>query len=216
MGFRMCALIVLALTACSTVPPEAVELSYKVGTDMEALHASYRKLIRAHFDKIRGEWNNYVDYKWRPVFLKKFIETGKLVENAKKADTEEGFLWVKNWAAIAEKRIRRYREAVLEPVNDQEAALTQSVDEAFMRVARANAVITAHLTSIRKVQEFQDRILEEMNLKDLRDDINDGIAKASAMTQKGIEITEEAGEKLKKAEDLKKEIEDFVKETKNA
>jgi hypothetical protein len=200
----------IVLIGCSTVPPEAVELSYLMGSDIEALQTSYRQLIQNHFKAIRDRWNTYVDSVWKPRFLKIYIREGELIDDAKVADTDEGFLGVKIWVEEAERQIVLYRRAILDPIDAQEAALKKSVDDAFGRVIRANAIITAHLTSVRKVQEFQDEVLEELKVKGLRDDINKQLVQASNLVQKGIDVTDEAKGKAKSAQEFKKVLEEFL------
>ena len=40
---------------CATIPKETVELSYAIGQDLDAVHASYTNLIHKHFDNLRNQ-----------------------------------------------------------------------------------------------------------------------------------------------------------------
>ena len=54
----------------SALPKEIVELSYRTGEDLVALHQSYRTLIQQRFDDFRAERMNYLNNEWRPEFKK--------------------------------------------------------------------------------------------------------------------------------------------------
>lgn len=203
-------LAVAAVAACASVPPEVVELSYAVGRDTEELHASYTRLIRSHFGLVRQRWSDYVDTRWRPRYLKHFVETGGLVEAARAADTEEGLVTVRIWAETATAEIERYRRSLLDPVDAQERELLQSVDDAFARVLRANAAVTGHLTSLREVQEIHDEVLDALRMGDLRDRITDGLVGASALVEKGIAFTEKGGDIVAELEETKAGIAEIL------
>lgn len=178
--------LALALPGCATVPPEAPELSYTVGQDLQALQESYRKLIRAYFDSLRQQVNDKFDSVFIPAFVNEFVVSGGLIQAAQAQKADE----VEFWARIAIEEIDAERKERLEPLNKAEADLVNSVDQAFDRAIHANAIVTGHLNSVREVQEVQSKILESLGLEDLRQKINDTLAEVSneaADINKGIE-----------------------------
>jgi hypothetical protein len=106
-------------------------------------------------------------------------------------------------ARAATRRIDRKKADLLKPINDAETSLTSDVNVAFDQLRRGNATITAHLTSLRKVQEAQDEALEALNLKNLRDTVNNGLVQASDLAAKGIE-------KVRETDKVVKQVEAFV------
>ncbi|MFZ5619553.1 MAG: hypothetical protein ACOY5W_00840 [Pseudomonadota bacterium] len=181
------------LIGCASVPKETVELSYLVGKDMEALHQSYKSIIKDYFDGLRGEVNRAVDNVYIPAYINQFVTRGQLIQHAQnqRADLVEA------WARIAVETIDKERQARLAPINAAEQELLASVNDSFDKVIRANAIITAHLNSIRKVKEVQDEALEVLDLKVVRDDINTALAKASEKAKDVIDKINKASEKLK-------------------
>jgi len=201
------ALVIIATVAagsCAKVPPEVVRLSSTLGEDIVATQTSYQLLITSHFENLRGQVDTFVDARWRPVFLRRFIQSGKLAERAKESDPEKQATGVGNWAQVAVESIEAKRKELLDPIDQDERALRVAVDDAFNRMIRANTAVTAHLNSIRKVTEFQDQILQSAGVKDLRDKINQALVDTSAKTQKAIEavakadnVVSELGEQLR-------------------
>jgi hypothetical protein len=166
---------VILTSGCASVPKESVELSYALGEDLESLHQSYKILITGYFDYLRSDVNSAVDRVFFPAYINDFVKTGELIEHAK----NENHALVEAWARIAVETVDRERIDRIEPINQAERELLFSVNEAFDKAVRANSTITAHLNSIRKVDEVQDKFLESLELKDVRDRIHLALAEAS-------------------------------------
>jgi hypothetical protein len=73
---RVCVLVVLLSSGCVSVPKEAVELSYRTGEDLSALHHSYRELIRRRFEDFRRMRLAYLENEWTPGFLGRWVRYG--------------------------------------------------------------------------------------------------------------------------------------------
>ena len=187
----------LGLSGCATVPKEAVHLSYTLGEDLQELHMGYRNTVQFAFEQIR-KWGLYaIEETWTPAFLGEFVTTGKLIEAAENKQFDR----VEFWAKLAIQKIEEQRRSFLDPLQEKEDALLSQIDEAFGRVIRANATVTALVNSVKKVQDLQDKVLEEFGVKDIRDTINNGIVDASNF----------AAEKTKEIQDLTKKIEERTK-----
>lgn len=192
MAARVCCCVLLAvltvsLLGCATVPKEVVELSYTVGQDLEALHLSYRTLMEVHFDGLRAQPVDFLEKRWIPAFLQDFMQSGQLIQIARGSDSMQVQEDVQAWVEVAIETIEEKKRELLDPIDKDEKELLESVDEAFARVIRANATITAHLNSIRKVQEIRDDALRALNLNELRDRIDEGLASASQKAEAALE-----------------------------
>lgn len=196
-------LLVFLVGGCATVPKEVVELSYTIGQDMDSLHSSYRTLVQQHFQNLRDQTLTFLNNRWIPTYLNDFIENGELIKLAQRPDSVEVFDGVSTWVEVAIEEIENKKKELLNPIDQDEKALLISVDDAFDRIIRANATVTAHLNSIRKVQEIQDETLKALKLKDIRDQINQQLASASEKTQGAIEKIEKSESFIKKAEEKK-------------
>jgi hypothetical protein len=196
-------------SGCSTVPKEVVELSYQMGENTEAIHKSYKSLIHQHFEALRNERVRYLDEQWTPKFIKEWVADGRLREVAKgetvwseeKGDfirpipgkEDAGLLsTVTFWSTAALQQIQGKKAELIAPLNKQEDQLTLSVDDAFNRLYRGNATITAHLNSLRKVQEVQDDALAALNLRDLRDRIDSVLVTSSEKAKEGLDVVKKA------------------------
>jgi hypothetical protein len=190
--------IILALAAalyagaCAKVPPEVVRLSSVLGEDIVATQTSYQLLVTQHFDNLRTQANMFVDTRWRPVFIRRFIVDGKLMERVKDPNSDKALNDIGDWALVAVETIEAKRRELLDPIDADEKTLRLAVDDAFNRMIQANNAVTAHLNSIREVSEFQDGILQAAGVRELRDKINDALIKSSDRAEQAIDAVAKA------------------------
>lgn len=215
--FAMLSLSSMLLIGCGSVPREAVDLSYQIGKDTEVVHQSYRKLVRAHFQQSRQfaeqEWTNSV----LPGLVKIAVEEGRLVDvvagrvvydpatqSFAKPTPGREYLQLEQTMQIWSKEIgemmAKSRSDVLTPIDQEEQKLLDYIDESFAQLARGNAAISAHLVSLRKVQDAQDSVLERADLKELRDEINN---KISGLSDDAQEKTERLNKARQRIDELK-------------
>lgn len=70
-------------------------------------------------------------------------------------------------AALEEIELKR--KSLLDPINDLEATTLDELRKVYGQVQQAQGTVTAHLSSIRKVTEEQDQVLERLGLLKGRD-----------------------------------------------
>ena len=219
MGFIRLTLVSISLAlicfGCQTVPKEVVELSYVMGKDLEALNTSYDKLIHQYYENLRDQRRVYLDDTWYPRFIVNWREDGELVAIAKEeriwseenqkllpvpagSAPKESLAALNDWVTYALYAYEVKESELLAPLNSDEENLREQVRQAFVNITRANATITAHLNSLREVQEVQDEALKALNLNELRDEINKQLINASEKAKKSLEKIKEADEKVEK------------------
>jgi hypothetical protein len=179
LGALVVAVAACSALACASVPKEVVELSYAMGRDLDAIQLSYTELVRRHFAHLRTQTTQLLDTRWTPVFLKEFIQKGELLEAARRPDAKQALEDVQDWTEAAVEQIQAKKQELLGPIDAEEAALIATIDAAFANLVRSNATITAHLNSLREVQEVQDDALRTLQVRELRDKVNRALAAAS-------------------------------------
>jgi hypothetical protein len=214
-------MVLLLFVGCATIPKEVVELSYRTGEDMAALHESYSMLIQNYYEKMRDERIDYLDNVWYPKFQQNWMKKGNLIGIAKgeviwsveenrliptppNADSKETLSTLSDWVNYALYAYEVKEESLLKPLEEAEEKIQMEVNRAFEQVMRANATVTAHLNSIRKVKQVQDQALEVMNIRDIRNNINDALIQASDTAASELERVRELDAGV---DDLTKQVE---------
>lgn len=212
----MAVFLMMLLPACTTVPKEVVQMSYLVGEDIAALEQSYRALVAEHYKGLRAERERYLQNRWIPAYLADWIATGRLVELAqgrivwspeKRAfiapsitrASQELLESVLAWSEAAIADIEDKRSSLAAPLDKEEKVLLASVEEAFTRIRQGNAAVTAHLNSIRRVQEVEGDFLKALGIKDLREQIIKTLANSSERARESLEAVQSADKLLDKA-----------------
>jgi len=205
--------LLVGLSGCCSVPKEVVELSYSTGKDLVSIQQSYDSLIHEFYENLRSQRRQYLDDIWYPRFLSNWRDDGQLIAIAKKEvifsveqdalistpnnTTEKEHLDTLNdWVTFALYAYETKEDELLKPLNDQEGELRKDVNDALNRLIKANAAITAHLNSLRKVQEVQDDVLKALDLEDLREKINSTLVKASNEAQNALDKIKDADSKI--------------------
>lgn len=223
--------------ACSEVPEEAVTLSVTVGKDLEELHRSHLAMADAYFARMREDINRFVDDVYRPQLLERFFrsETYPVNSDGLFEPNEERVVGklpviriigneigrpgsgeaIEFMAVVADEGMRRIEErrlSLLAPLDQQELEVKRAITDAYTNVINGHAVVTAHLASVRKVQEAQDEFLGDIGLADVRTRFIDTTA---AVSKRVSVLLEQATSTSESFEDLEKALEDVKGQFKN-
>lgn len=206
-------ILVVITEGCATVPKEIVELSYITGKDLQSIYVSYDTMIHQFYENMRSQRRVYLDDVWYPRFLENWRDDGELIAIAKGekiwsvtdekliltpagSDPVEKLNTLNDWVTYALYAYELKESNLLKSLNDEEKELRIQVKQSFDRLIKANATITAHLNSLRKVQEVQDEALEALDIKQLRDNINDSLINASKKAEESFKKVKEADSKI--------------------
>ncbi len=211
LGFMLVCMV--AITGCASVPNEVVQLSVTIGRDVRAIQRSYDSLITARFDAFRQERLDYLNNEWTPAFLEDWVASGRLIDTAEGkvvySDAQDDFIppdpsqaeqqrlvTILQWSQAAVAQIDAKRNELIDPLNERERQVRAEMNAAFNQVISANAQITAHLNSIRKVKELQNNMLKEVGAGGEIAQLNQKILDVSDWAQKGLDEIRKADKKL--------------------
>lgn len=189
-GLWLAVLAVAVLAGCASTPREAAGLSRTLGGDLEALHQSHQRLIDDYFAALRRDVNRAIDDVFVPAYINEFVSSGGLVEAARAGEADH----VAAWASVAVEEIEAERRERLAPLNEAEAELSRSVEQAFVRAMRANAAITAHLASQRRAGQARDEALDDIGLGELSERLDAALVAASDRAERITDEIESAAE----------------------
>ncbi|WP_135381814.1 hypothetical protein [Vibrio tasmaniensis] len=100
------------------------------------------------------------------------------------------------WTEQVQKQLAKKREELLAPLNIQEQELIAKVNASYAQLLANNATITAHLVSIKDVEDVQSRLLNDAGLDRLNEDITTTFNKISEESNKLNQKLNKANSKL--------------------
>jgi len=202
-------LVIIVLGGCATVPQETIELSYVMEENIAALKTSYIALVNTHFDLLEKVRIDYLESEWIPKFIEEWVNDGRLIDIASGkviwSDERSDFIQpgrgmemqglltsTTSWAIAAIEIIEEKRAELINPLEDQRKELLFMIEEGFDRLLRGNIAITAHLNSIRKIKEFQNKTFETLKLGDLQKEIDRRLHDISKYADQGLDAIRKA------------------------
>lgn len=212
------ALLVFVL-GCASVPQQAVDLSATVGRDIDAVHRAHVALLDSYFDRMENDVNAFVDSQYRAYSIERNMRDFKLVEKIKAPSTAgEGIDALDVMEVFVEELVtdvEAFRTSLLAPVRAQRAEVRTAIEDAYRRIQDAQAIVTGHLASVRRVHDLQDEMLAQAGLEGLREKFVNTTAKGADSIAKLTKQTEYVSGKMsqfeKELEKLKKATESLQK-----
>ena len=213
-----CFVFILFVGACDQVPREAVELSATVGRDLEEVHRAHLALAELHFQQSKDAVNGFIDNTYRPAYIARFAREfdlpGKVSLAIEKAPNEL-LPGLTLFVRTAYARIEKKRNELLEPIKAQEREVINEINAAHKQLQAAQAIVTGHLASVRKVRDVQNELLAKAGLKDLREKIATRTAEVSVrvgeLVERGEEISIGIDDAVAKINQIDAKIGEFVK-----
>lgn len=206
--------VFVSLTGCTTkLPAEIVTLSSSMEQQLLSSQKSHITLVQSYFQVVRKQREDWIQTVWLQEYLKTFIKTGKLEETVKgevvwdplnkkfvtpKSPYQEvqKFDTLMVWTTQVQKQLAIKRLELIAPLDNQEQELIAKVNVAYAQLLANNATITAHLVSIKDVEDMQTRLLDKAGLEGLNDDITKAFSKISEESNKLNQKLSEANSKL--------------------
>jgi hypothetical protein len=203
---------VALVSGCAQVPKESVELSATLGRDLQEVQKSHRRAVDLLFDRDVERISNYINNVATPAYISGAMNgVGPLLaksldEATKPTATEEqkhkAYGQIEKVIKAVTERLAKERKDLLEPLEARRKETLMELDRTYAELQRANAVVTAHLSSVVKVHSVQDELLSKVGLKDFREKLGDEALRANAQVTAAIsdgEQVEAVLTKLKKA-----------------
>ena len=205
-GLFLIAILAIA-TGCASVPKESIELSVTVGRDLEAVHKANRNLAVMHFDYLLADVDRFVDEVYRPFIIEFTVDDLDLVADFRAAletqndDDRDALDILIIYTEEVTAKIDTFRTEMRAPLEAQRDSVLLSIDEAFQQLQTANAVVTGHLASVRKVHDTQSELFAQVGLEDYRDKVAIGLASWSNDVSKTLDKARKIKSELDSIED---------------
>jgi hypothetical protein len=188
-------------------------LSSSMEKQLLSLQKSHVTLVQTYFQMVRQQREDWIQTAWLQEYLKTFIKTGQLEETvrgevvwddvnkrfvAPRAPYEDvqKFDTLMIWTGQVQKQLAKKRAELIAPLHIQEQELLAKVNAAYAQLIANNATITAHLVSIKDVEDVQTRLLNEAGIDGLNEDITKTFSKISEESNKLNQKLNEANKKL--------------------
>ena len=193
---------------CAQVPPQSVELSATLGRDLQELQRSHRKAIDLLHDRDIERINRYVEQIVIPTYIKIVLASlgPRLSQDLMRAtapqatqeEKDRAFDEMRKTVLGITSRIEKQRQELIGPVEDSRKAKLQELDMAYAQMQQANAVVTAHLASVMKVNSVQDELMVKAGLKDFRQKVGEAALDSDKQVEKALNTSKDVEDAITK------------------
>jgi len=218
--------LTLTLFSCVQIPQESIQLSQAMGEDLNEIYKVHIALVNVHYNDLEGNINSFVDNVYAPFQIGKLVEAD--IQDMKDGleDTMSGALaaapndpeaaimaleFMEFFISLVRNDIEDYRSELLRPIQNQRNEILNQLHVSYGNVLGANASITAHLSSIKKVKETQSELLQQLGIeKDINEEIGLKIAEMSSKINEIIDqankIDKQSDDAIEKFNEIKEKI----------
>lgn len=163
--FVTLALLGSLLGGCVSVPKESAQLSADLGTMIRDARESHLALIDEYMRARRARMDEFIDQKWIPTYMKKYLKESKFTElyDAEKNPSEKAAI-VEEFQQQASKDIAQQRAAMANGLSDVEKLLRKRIADHYDQMQVVNEALTAHLLSAAKVTAARDDIMKKLKV----------------------------------------------------
>lgn len=178
--------IIALISSCAVVPKESVELSATVGRDVVEVYQAHKELATILFTRMKNDVNTFVDDVYAPYQIGKLLEmdfldansgefesmTGSIIDAAQNssdaAKQKQAIGFMKDFVSVVYEEVEEYRKILLAPIEEQELEVMAKIDRSYNQIIYANSIVTGHLSSVRRVHDAQEDILNKFGVENLR------------------------------------------------
>jgi len=177
--------LIIMLSGCATIPPEAPELSAELGNRISNIQDANLTLLHRFFDLKRNEVDRFVQEEWAPVFAGEVFSNPKMKSAwntiVKENNPAENMKFLIITGPRLQKTINQKRLELIKPLDEIESRVEQNIRDQYSEALAINNSLTSLLFSASKVVENRNRYLRNVGITGNQitaviDDVNDIVA----------------------------------------
>lgn len=195
---------VLALAGCTSIPPEAPELSVELGKRISAIEESNITLLKRFFDQKRKEVDRFIEDEWVPEFANQFF-SNDTISNAwdtivRENDKNQRLMFLIKTGPKLQEKINEKRLELIQPLDALERRIERKIRKEYTQARAMNNSITSFLLSASEVAENRNRYLEMANITD--ESVGQLIDKTDDAVTDLLDNTRDVKDKVTRAEEF--------------
>jgi len=161
--------LVLLLTACAAIPPQAPELSTELGNRLAQLESAHLNLVQRYFEEKRQRVEAFIHHEWLPVFAQEFYQNPTISKTwdtiVRENSSEDRVLFLLKTGPGIMAKLDEKRQEMITPLNELERRVTHRLQTEYLQARAINASLTSYLTSAAKVADNRDRYLNMVGIE---------------------------------------------------
>jgi len=148
-------LVFLYLSGCVSVPQESVQLSYAVGERIKDMQLSHESFVTQYFTLTKERLNDYIDNKFTPLFLEKFVRNAGLMQQLNSA------------SPFSDEDLKRIGAELDRTVNSsQQDAIIQAMAQALGDKERGAITLEFAQAALNYIERERKAVLQPLDVRE--------------------------------------------------
>lgn len=161
---------VFLISSCASIPKESPGLSQEIGKRIAKMEEAHLNLVHKYFDLKRAEVDRIFEEEWIPAYAESFFSQDQVANYwdslVSGDDSEERLDFLTRLGPRMLEEIRQKRAEFMEPLNELEAQIEDSLKNEYRKMLAANNSLTSFLANASEVDENRDRYLEMFGIEE--------------------------------------------------
>jgi len=207
--------ILLMVSGCASIPPEAPAMSAELGKRISAIEDANIILLNRFFDHKRREIDEFIENEWVPVFAEEFFSNKKISKVwdtiVREGNKEDRLKFIVKSGPKLQKRINEKRLELIRPLDALEKKVEKQIRGEYIQARSINNSITSFLLSASSVAENRSRYLEVAGITDEKigsviDQTDDAVSNLVGQSKDAISKVDKAKEFINKVKSIRDSI----------
>jgi hypothetical protein len=209
--FIIVAICFIAISSCTTTPPEAPNLSRELGKRISALENANLTLLNRYFDQKRNDVDRFIQEVWLPRFAEEFFSKPFIAKSWDTIVTENNkqqrLTFLLKTGPKLQQMVNRKRIELIQPLDELEQRIERNIKAEYEQAKSINNSITSFLLSATKVSENRNRYLDMAGITD--DKLSGLINKTDVAVADLLKASHKADNKIDSAKKYLKQIKEI-------
>ena len=190
--------LIALLHGCASVPDESVELSARLGKQVNRLEQSHLALLQQYFENERERVNQFFYEEYVPEFSRNYFSDPGISESLELVcaaeEPADRLRAMTILSTAAQKELAKRRQALIQPINEAERALEHAVRAEYVTAEKMNSAITGLLDSAVEAQGVGEEVLGAFGVQP--DDVANAVTRIDGAVTGLLEGAQSAEEKV--------------------
>lgn len=168
LGYSLGALCLLSVTACSTIPPAAPQLSEQLSAQLDSLEQQHQRLAVLFFQTKRQQIDDFVQQQWLPQFAASYFQDPAVAslwqQVVASPNPQDRLRFIQLTGPKLQLEIDQKRQRLLAPLAMLEREYLTQLQTQYQQTRAINHSLTAFLQSASDVDANRQRYLRKLGV----------------------------------------------------
>ena len=204
-------LLLVLLSGCASIPPEAPELSMELGKRLTAIEKANITLLNRFFEQKRREVDRFIEEEWTPAFAQNVFDkpvVARAWDQIIHTDDKQARLkFLTTTGTKLQQKVNQKRLELIQPLDELERSIESQIREEYRQAHSINSSLTSFLASASEVSENRNRYLSMIDIE--QGDLDNLLDQTDSLVSDLLHNADRAKDKYARAEEFVQRVKEL-------